>query len=184
MALTQRDRRAVLIGLALLGLALLGRFVVMPAYGHWRDVRAAAVAQDEQLTQIERTLNRRDAVFDRLRSKYGDAVDAELLDVDQTRVVFPKAIEQALQQSGVAVQSIDLQAVRRVRQVSGVSMVSLRVRATCKPTAISKLLKALRETDRITVVERLDLTMANPGRRDQWTVGLVVATPALEGTRS
>ncbi len=184
MSMSSRDRRAVLIGSVLLGVALLLRFVLLPSYEQWREMREAVVAHEAMLSDVERRLDRRDAMITRLLGKYGDAIEKELLDVDAVRVAFPASIQKALKQSGVNVQSIDVQAVRRVRSVSGVSMISLRVQATCEPNAVGKMIEKLTHTEQITVIERLDVTMEKSGQRNKWAVGLVVATPALEDRRS
>ncbi|MCC6682024.1 MAG: hypothetical protein IT445_14075 [Phycisphaeraceae bacterium] len=177
--MNDRDRRALRIGLLVVAAALLWRFAAWPAMQHWRDARAAVAAYDQQLTSLEQRLADRDAAASRLRQRYGDAIEKPLLSLDETRVLFPQAVQEALRQSGMNVERLELQNVRRLRQSPQVSMISLRVEGSCEGSALPRVLASLRQSQRLTVVDRYETTMANEGDRRNWTVRMILSTAAI-----
>lgn len=181
MALSARDRRAVMVGLALIGLGLLARFIVVPGLEHWRDVRAVMSDGTARLMIVEQKIKRRDAVVDRQRQRFGQAVGQPLATIEEVRVSFPKTVQQALGQAGLGVSSIELQGVRKLREAPGVSLVSLRVRGMCGAPALPQALEALRSAEQLVIVDRFEIGLVKSDSRDQWSVTLVVSTPAIQG---
>ena len=179
MALNPRDRRALLWGGGLLAAAALYQLALSPVLATWSEARAEGAANLERLTQIEDKLERRTQLHDRLSQRFGPAVVEPLQSLEDVRVSFPKAVQDALGRAGVQPQQVEVQGVRRMRGVAGVSTLSLRVRANCNDQSIARLFNELRNCGHSVLVESVDLSMAQPGQRNQWSLMLTVATPAL-----
>lgn len=183
MALSERDRRAIWIGAGLIGLGLLLRVVVMPVVAHWRELRSSAYEGAARVAAIEQKLNRRDALVDRQRARFGPGVDKPLQPVEQVQISFPQSVQKALGKGGLGVSSVEPQGVRKLREVPGVVLVSLRVRCGGGPDALPQALAAIQGYEQLIIVDSFNLTMTKPGERNQWSVNMLVSTPALEAGR-
>lgn len=170
----------MIAGGVLIGAAVLGRFVLMPVVDQWQQARAAIVTYDAQLEDLERRVDRRDAAVRRLREKFGPGIEKDLLDVDAARVEFPRVVQETLAGQGFKLDNIRVQRVQRLREAPGVALVTLLVQGECEAGQIPKMLAALRGSEMLMLVDRVDLTMAKPGEREKWTASLTLATPALQ----
>ncbi len=185
MAMNDRDKRALRIGGVLVGVAVLYRLVLSPMLAGWAEARAEGAMYTTRIIQFEDKLDRREDLRKRLRERYGSAIDRPLLSIDELRVAFPRSVQDALSRASIEITQVEVQGVRRLRNVSGVSSFALRVRGTCNDRAIPAMLNELRKADQVVVIDSLDLTMSAPGRRDQWQLVLTLSTPGLgtEGRR-
>lgn len=177
--MSERDRRAVVWGAILIGLAVLYRVGLSPAVERWGEARASAEAQSAMVEQFEDKLEKRDEIRQRLETRFGPGVHAPLRSMDEARVVFPKAVQEAIGRGGASANQVEVQGARRVRQLPGVEMLSLRVQVMCNPNAIPMMLKELAAAEMPVVIESVNLSMMQRGQRQQWRATLVVSTPAL-----
>ena len=70
-------------------------------------------------------------------------------------------------------------------KVDGVSLVGLRVDASCDPGTLPAVLDALRTCPEFPVIiESAGIAMAQSGDRSGWTLTLSLATPALSPPRA
>ena len=180
MAMNDRDRRALLWGGALVAAAVLYRVVLSPAVDRWGEARAEGALYTQRLEQAENKLERRDVLFDRLADRFGPAVTQPLQPLEQVRVAFPQAVQAALGRAGVQPQQVEVQGVRRLRGVTGVSTLSLRIQANVGDASIARLFNELRNCGHTVVIDSVNLSMAQPGQRQQWQLMLSLSTPALE----
>ena len=180
MALNPRDRRALLWGGGLLAAAALYQLALSPVLATWSEARAEGAANLERLTQIEDKLERRTQLHDRLTQRFGPAVVEPLQSLEDVRVSFPKAVQDALGRAGVQPQQVEVQGVRRLRGVTGVSTLSLRIQANVGDASIARLFNELRNCGHTVVIDSVNLSMAQPGQRQQWQLMLSLSTPALE----
>lgn len=183
MPMSPQDRRAVLFGAAVIALGLLAKFAVMPAAAHWSGLRTVAAQGEARLADIQHKLDRRDAILARQRQRFGPGVEQPIESVQEVWVSFPQAVQQALSKAGLKIESVELQGVRKLRKVPGVSLVSLRVRGTCGPDALPKVLASLQSAKQLIIVDRFDISMVKTGARDKWSVTLMVSTPAIPEDR-
>lgn len=179
--MSARDRRAVLIGAVLIGLAVLYRVALTPVFDQWGQARADAAAQTAMLDQFEEKLERRTAIRKRLEPRFGPGVNQPLRTVDEARVAFPQSVQQAIQRGGAAARQVEVQGLRRVRDLPGVELLSLRVQVSCEPHAVPTMFKELGQAEVPTVVESVNLTMPQRGQRQRWEATLVLSTPTLTG---
>ena len=191
--MTPSEKRTVLIGLAVVGAAVLLRGGLQPAVAAWREARTAVANHEKQLDTLDTQLDRRDARLRRLRQKYGPAIETKLLPVSEVRVRFPQAVQETLKQGGMSVASVALQGVRRQREVPGVSMVSLRVEGTVGGESLPKVLAALRGCEVLALIEDARIEKGGGkgggrGRRSRggdggngqsFELSLMLVTPAL-----
>lgn len=177
--MSDRDRRALVWGAVLIGVAVLYRVGLSPATDRWGEARASAGAQSAMVEQFEDKLEKRDEVRERLEARFGPGVHAPLRSMDEARVVFPKAVQEAIGRAGASAKQIEVQGSRRVRELPGVEMLSLRVQVECEPPAIPNVFKELAAAELPVVVESVNLSMPQRGQRQQWQATLVVSTPAL-----
>jgi len=178
MNMSERDKRTVKIGGAVLLAALVLKFGVMPMVNAWQAARDKVDAYQASLVSLQTTLDQRAMAMQVLRQKYGEAVDEDLLSEEHTRVVFPQAVQQALRQGGLNVTNVQVPSVRRVRELPGVSMVTVRVEGTCEGGAMPRVLASLAACERWTIVDRFETSMAQPGNRQSWNVRLTLSSPA------
>lgn len=180
MALSARDKRAVTLGAAAIGLGLLVRLVVMPVATHWGQLRSTVSSYGERINFIEQKLDRRDAIVGRQQLRFGPGVDLPLEPVEKVRLSFPQTVQKALGEGGLGVSSVEPQGVRKLRDVAGVVMVALRVRCGGGPDSLPQALAAIQKSERLIIVDSFDLSMASPDDRGSWSVTMQVSTPALE----
>ncbi len=180
MPMTTRDRRAVVVCLVVVAAAAGYRLGLAPAVARWQGARASVGAAEAQIDTVENRLDRLDGVERRLEARYGPGVGRPLSTVEALRVAFPEAVRGAVEAAGAEPRQVEVQGVRKLRDVPGVSSLSLRVRAVAENDAVPELLRQLAAGPYPTVVESLNLTMDEPGGRDKWEAVLVVSTPGLD----
>ena len=180
-----RDRRALMWGGGLVVAAVVYRLVLLPGLQTLSEARVAAAAAAERVELIGSRVERLDGLNRRLAERFGPAVGQALQTVDAVRVAFPPAVQKALGRAGAGVESVELQSARRMPKVDGVSLVGVRVDASCDPGALPAVLDALRTCPEFPViVESAGITMAKSGDRGGWKLTLSLATPAISPPRA
>ncbi|MEM6332670.1 MAG: hypothetical protein AAF823_04955 [Planctomycetota bacterium] len=175
--MTSRDRRAILLGGGTLAIALFAWYVVLPGIDRWQAAREQVAQHESVLSDLDRKLDRRDAIAQRLEAKYGNAVHEPTASIDAIRNAFPEEVRDLLQKSGIEYETIELQPEQRVRDTPGIALVSVRIAATTNPNAIANLLAKSAEADRVILVNSLQMTQQ---RGTNWSITLVLVTPAKE----
>lgn len=181
MAINQSDKRAIIFGGGVLLLAALGRFLILPGLQTWGEARAEVAGHSQRVEDLSTQLNRVEAMQRRLVDKLGPTVGKKPITVDEARVQFPKAVQDALAKGGAGVSSIELQQVRKLRDAPGWSLVTVRVQASCKGDKIAEVLNSFRGSQQLIMVDRLNLDMANSGNRGNWKLEMILSTPAVQG---
>ena len=184
MAMSSRDRRALLLGAGVVLAAVLYKVALSPAMTTWSEARQAVANQDALIARIDAQIDRRQAIHARLRDRYGPAIDRPLPTLEDMQVKFPKVVRDAMGRGGAQPGSVDIQGVRRLRDVPGVSLMTLRVNTVCGGNAIPAVLDGLRTAEQIVIVDSIELSMAQPGNRGKWTMILQLSTPTLEPPQS
>jgi len=184
VAISQSDKRTILFGIGFLLLAALGRFLILPGLNAWGEARAEVDGHSQRVEDLSTQLNRAEAMQRRLVDKLGLAAGKKPITVDEARVQFPKAVQDALAKGGAAVSSIELQQVRKLREASGWSLVPVRVQASCKGAKIADVLNSFRASQQLIMVDRLSLDMARSGNRDNWKLEMILSTPVVQGGAS
>ncbi|CAN0443370.1 unnamed protein product, partial [Ectocarpus fasciculatus] len=125
--MSPRDRRALIFGAGIIGVAVLYRLALAPAVAQWGQARADTVSQTQRIVQFEERLEKRNDIRQRLMERFGPGVQAPLLSVDEARVAFPRSVQEAFGRAGASARQVEVQSVRRVRDLSGVELLSIRV---------------------------------------------------------
>ncbi|MEM1026616.1 MAG: hypothetical protein AAGJ38_00870 [Planctomycetota bacterium] len=184
--MTQRERRTVTIGLGVIVLAVLLNFGFGPVFASWQDARDMARDHRDRMSSLETMLDRRDVKQSQLELRFGKGVGRDLPTVSEARVAFPEVVQKTLGASGMELSTVSLQGVRAVREVAGVSMVSLRVDGTVAGAQLPDTLAALRGGELLTLVEEVRMDKGRDrGRGDgpSYELTLVLATPVLTEAR-
>ena len=184
MPVNERDKRAILLGMAVIGLGLIIRLVVMPFAAHWQDLRSSASSCEQRISLIEQKLNRRDALIERQCVRFGPGLRAPLEPVEITQRLFPQTVQKVLGKGGLGVSSVEPQGIHKLREAPGVVMVSLRVRCNGGPDSLPQALAEVQKAEQLIIIDSIDLSMTQPGDRKSWSVTLLVSTPALVGGES
>ncbi|MEM1027834.1 MAG: hypothetical protein AAGJ38_07100 [Planctomycetota bacterium] len=179
--MSSRDRRALLLGAVLIGLAVLYRVGLSPVMGQWSEARATAASQSAMLAQYEERLEKRADVRKRIEPRYGPGVHRALVTVDEAQVAFPRSVQQAIRRGGAEVKQVEVQGLRRVREMPGIEMLSLRVQVVCEPNSIPRMFRELAGADIPVVIESVNLSMSQRNQRRKWDAALVVSTPTRSG---
>ena len=174
----------MLLGAAVICLGLGVKLILMPFVSHWRDLRSTVSSYEQQMSQIELKLNRRDAIAGRQLHRFGPGAAARLEPVEQVQRVFPQAVQKTLGAGGLGVSNVEPQGVRKLRDAPGLVLVSLRVRCGGGPDSLPQALAAIQKAERLIIVDSFDLSMPNPDDRKSWSVNMLLSTPALEEPKS
>lgn len=180
MAMTSREKQVVFTGAGVIVIGLLIKFAIMPFFDHWSSLRTTVSDYEQHVQHVEQKLNRKDAIVDRQKIRFGPGVGAPLKPVEQVQIEFPQAVQKALAAGGLGVSSVEPQGVRKLRTTPGVVMVSTRVRCAGRPDSLPKALAEIQKADSLIIVDSFDLAMTKPGDRKNWSVTMLVSTPALE----
>lgn len=184
--MTQRERRTITIGLGVIVLAALLNFGLGPFFASWQDARETVRTHHDRMSSLQTLLARRDVKQSQLEQKFGGAVGRELLTVSEARVAFPEAVQATLGAGGMSLSTVSLQGVRTLREVSGVSMVSLRIDGSVAGARLPDAFAALRASELLALVEEVRLDKGRDrgrGEGPSYEVTLVLATPALTEAR-
>jgi len=176
--MSPRDRRAVIIGGALVIFAAGWRFAVEPVMTQWRDAREQAEVQRAMVSAIEHRASRLDAMQQRLETKLGPGVAKPIRHVEDARLNFPREVQEMLQKAGMKITRVELQGVRKLREAPGVSMLSIRLEGATNGIATPKVLMQLQTSETLMIVD--DLRLAH-GNGHAWTMAMVLSTPVTEG---
>ena len=179
--LNQRDRRAVMVGAALLVAILVVRYAVFPWFDHWSDQRDRIDSNTSLLGGLEAMHRRIEMHKTNLHALYGPAVDRALQDVQVTKVTFHKTVQESLKAAGLKFDKIREQKARPLRKTPGLVIVPLQLSgAKCKIDQLAKFLAKTRRSQMIIMVDRLNVAVSG----DKLEVDIVVATLAAEERRS
>lgn len=181
--MSPRDRRALILGGLLIGVAVLYRVVLSPVVDVWQEARAAAELQSAMVERFEEQIETREKIRRRLEVRFGPGVHDTLRTVDEARVAFPRSVQEAINRGGATAKQVEVQGVRRLRDVAGVDLLLLRVQVECEAPMIPKIFSELRRADVPVVVESVGLVMSQPGQRQKWQANLVLSTPTKRQPR-
>lgn len=177
MTMSDRDKKAILLGGLVLGCLIGYRFVMMPVLDSWSDAR-------QRIAQVSAAQSSLDAQVMRLQSQrrqlevvYGQGIAQPLPPVDVARANFVKTVEDLLKSSGMTSQGVRSQPLRPLREVAGVALVGLQVDCTGQPQQLMRCLANMSAGDQLILV---DSVRAAPDSRrpDRMQVSMVVTTLA------
>lgn len=182
MTMSQRDRRAILLGSGAILFVAGYLYVVSPWLQSWSDARqrlqlaetqrAALVAEDARLESLRRTLG----------PFYGSGLGTPLPPVAEVRVGFVKTVQELLKQNGLESRDVRSQPLQPLREVPGVGLVALEVDCQGQVQGLMQALTKLSQAERPIVVQRMNVE-PDTQRPDQMRVSLTLATFAkLEAT--
>lgn len=180
MAMSTRDRRAVILGGAALLLVFGYRYAVSPFVGTWREARARIAFADEQASGLEAQVTQLAAQKRLLEPALGAAASKPLKPVEETRLEFVKVVEELLQQNGLKSQGVRAQPVVTVRDLPGVAIVALQVQSQGQAQQVAQCLSKLGDAEKLILVQKLELA-PDAQRPDQMQVTMVLATLAEAG---
>ena len=178
--MSDRDRRAIVVCLVVVAAAAGYRLVLSPMVEQWQAARASVATAEAQVDAVGQRLDRLDSVRRRLSERYGPGVGRPLATVEALRVAFPEAVRAAVEAGGAEARRVEVQGVRKLRDVPGVASLSLRVTAVGGDGAIPEVLRQVAAGPYPAVVESLNLSMDEPNRREKWEMVMVVSTPGLD----
>lgn len=179
MNLSNRDRRAVLLGAALLAALGLAQWIVLPWIADWRDARSRITAARFELTELETQVRRLVTQRRRLREALGPAVGKPLPSADEARVRFVQIAERIMAAGGIKTSGVRPQPARPLQDVEGVSLVTLRAEGVGRSDRLAACLAAVHELDEWILIDQISVTEQR-GRPGQVAVSLVLAAPARQ----
>lgn len=177
MTFSARDRRALSLGAAGLVLIAATRYGVMPWVDRWLDARRRIVAARTELADLELAVRRVLGQRQRLERVYGPAVRTAPADLETARVELYRAVQQCLKANGIKPMDYQPQPPRRLREVPGVQLVPLQVRAKCAFAQLVKCLASVRAADSLVIVDRVT-AVNNEKSPGQLEVTFMLATLA------
>ena len=181
--MNQRDRRAIFAGGLLILVAVIYRFGFSSAFAQWQQVRAESQQQLTLLDGLESKLERRGQILRRLEPRFGPGVGRPIPAAEDAAVAFPRTVQEAVGRGGGKATQLEVQGTRRLRDLPGIDLLSLRLRVDCPAESIPEVLRQLQAADLPVILESINFEMARAQQRDQWQATLVVSTPTLSQGR-
>ncbi len=179
MSLSKRDKRAIVLGSAGLVLALAVRLVIIP----WLDADSQSSQADlmaAQLDQYTSQLRRVVSLRARLAKQYGPAAEKPLKDIQEAKLVLFDSAAAILKQGGFQKPEYLPQKPKRLPDIKGVRLVSLRVSGTCRLQQLTSMLQEMANADALLIVDHLTINTI-PKKQGQLKVTMVLGTLAIEG---
>ena len=175
-----REKRTVLIGGAVIAVAVILNLGLRPVFAAWGEARETMAAHRDRVDTLEQRLDRREVKARQLTQKYGPSVTAPLPTETDAKVSFPEATQKALRSGGMGVSSISLQGARRLRDVPGVSLLTVRVDGSVSGAKLAEAFATLRGSELLALVEDARLEKSGGGPEGpSYNVTLLLATPVL-----
>jgi len=179
MNMTDRDRRAIYLGVGVVTALALVQFALLPWVASWRDARQRITTARTQLLELEVQVSRISGLRRRVEDVLGPAAGRPLPMLKDAQVRSVKAAEQLLQTGGVQVTSVRPQAVQPLRDLPGISMAVLQVDGQAQFMQVPACLASIGSAEMLLLVEKLTLA-PSPQQPGMMAVTLVLAAPALQ----
>ena len=177
MRLSPRDRRAMLLGAAVLLIILAGRLAVIPWIDNWSGTRKEIVENRSQLDDIQRQIRRVLWQRQRLEEAYGPAVNKPLGNRQSAQVNLFKAVQDVFKAGGVKLTDYQPQRSRPLPEVPGVEIVPLQIRGKCNLSQLTKCFAGMRNGETLIIVD--SFSVANDEKKPgELEITMMVATLA------
>ena len=179
MAMSERDRRAMLVGVGVVLAAVIYRVVLSPLVTAAFDARQTVAERSALVSRVASQVDRRDAIHAhfaiasgrRLTNLYQRSTTCRSFSRSWSAMPLTRAGAGRL--GGCAGCS---QTARRARGVAAEPAGQCRGQRRCDPRCARRAAHARH----VVILDSIDLTMAQPGNREKWTMALQVSTPVLE----
>lgn len=180
MKLSQRDKRTVMLGAAVLAGIVLVRLTFVPWLEGWMDARDRSAAARGELNDLQRHVSKMLGQRGRLEPIYGAGVARPLEDIQTARASLFQAAQDVLKANGFSPSDYAPQPPRPVKQVPRAVLVSLQVRGQCQLPQLASCLARLRDARTLVIVDRVS-AVGNEKQPGQLEVTMVLTTLADEG---
>ena len=166
--LSQRDKRALKLGIAGVVLIPLFFLYVLPWFEDWQQVRKQLSAQRQKLKKITAVDSRLISQVPRLSIPREEKMQGTL---------FRDEFAQQLKQAGIKAKSVQLIASRKERTISGYKCLQLQCKGECQFGQLVDLLAALNGNPYFVGVDAVTLK-CDPKDRNKMDITLTVSTYA------
>ena len=177
MTLSPRDRRAILLGAAVLLIIVAARVVVMPWIGRWRSARDQMTSTRSQLNDIQGQVRRVLWQRQRLEEIYGPAVKNPLEDRQTAQLSLIKAVQDVFKAGGIKLTDYQPQRARTLKEIPDVQIVPLQIRGKCTVSQLTKCFVAMRDAQTLIIVESFSVTN-NEKKPGELEITMIVSTLA------
>ena len=173
--LSQRDRRAVIFGVAALLAVVVVRWGVVPFIGSWQQAREEAAVNAQHLSSLEDQLRSLLGQRQRLEDMYGSGVRKPLEGLEAATLKFNQAVQTVVRESGIREAKYTPQSPKPLPELRGVQTIGMRVAGQCQLPQLTKCLSDLRKADSLIIVDSFTVSSdeSKPGNLD---VTFVLAT--------
>ena len=183
MSLSERDRRAIKLGIIGVLIVLILNGVVLPQIDKWRTARGQIRTDTVKLAGLHSQWERLNGLRARLEPVYGSAVALPLEEIERTRVNLHETVQKILKSGGIGVRHTRPHPVRPIREIAGVVSVAIELEGNCETPQLIKCLDAMRQSESLIIIDSIDLTNS-PQKPGKLTVKLVLSTLAREAKSS
>lgn len=182
--MSPRDRRAMILGGALLGAIVLLRLTLIPLWDSWSSARDRSRVYGEELVELNRSLRHVLGQRERLARVYGPGVREALSEEQSARMNLLQSAQDVFNGGGVRLTDYQPQRARPIRDIPNVSLVALQVRGQCQLPQLVKCLARMAQTKPLMIVQSMNIAN-NEKQPGQLDVTLVLATLAeIKNTRT
>ena len=175
--MSDRDKKAVILGAMLLAGLLGYRFAVAPMVDTWQSARQRIAVASAAQSSINAQATRLQSQRRQLEAVYGSAIAQPLPTVEEARANFVKTVEDLLKSSGLESESVRSQPLRPLREVAGVALVGLQVQCSGQARQLTQCLANMSGRGPLILVESLR-TSPDARRPDRMQISMVLATVA------
>jgi len=174
-SLSQRDRRAVILGGVLLGVLLGWYYALSPMLTQWEQARRRIDnAQSRQASLINEAMQRRTQQR-RLTTAFGVGAAKPAPPLIPTRARLVKLVQGLAESADLEVQDVRAQPLRPIQDFAGRATIGLTMETTGKPKALSRFLGQLRGSETLLMVDRLSVS-GEGGRGEDLDLSLTLST--------
>ena len=177
MKLTDRDRRAILWGSAILAGVLLVRFAILPWWSSWSEARDQTRRCREQMNELELEIRRLANMQDTAVKSYGPSATRPLQGAEAARIAFAKAVNDTLKAGGINFQSITPQRARPLPDLKDVELLPFQVKGKCSLAQLARCLAGMRKAPMPMIVDRIGVS-SDPKKPGQLELTMVLSTLA------
>ncbi len=175
MNLSQRDKRAIVLGAWSLGVILLMYFIVLPWFASWGDARDRIDRSRTQLDNLKRDLDSLLRKQRHLQESYGPSVLKPIEDAATVKVTFQGTIAKVLKQGGITYESISPRPARTMRDIPGVQLLPFQIKGKCKVDQLAKFLGEMRKSESLMILDRFTVSGIQK-KKGQLDLSMTIAT--------
>jgi hypothetical protein len=161
--MNSRDRRAIIGGGAILVSLGVIWFALIPWLDSWGAARRDIALSRQRMAELQRQVQSLAALDRPLAVVYGDAVTKPLPSFQDARTALVKNVLDLYGRAGIQLGSLTPQAPRVLREVPGVTRLTVQAQGMAQSPQLVQLMAAARSSAGLLMLDRIEVTTSPQG---------------------